>query len=86
MVNMRRTFVAGLSLQAAAFTFVVVAYAQRNDFSVEGVYINRSVGPEAGSSQVSAAATNGRWLVAAAVLVAASLACFVADARRAQSR
>jgi hypothetical protein len=64
---MIKSTVAGVAANIGSLVCIAVAYTKRDDLSVEGAYLNRSVGEPAYAGVVSS--STAPWLVAAAALV-----------------
>jgi hypothetical protein len=77
----RNAGVLGVVFQLVAFGCVVVAYAKRNDFTIEGAYFDRSTGSDASAVSVAWNGPIAPWLVAAGVLMLAALVAFAIDRR-----
>jgi hypothetical protein len=81
---MLRTSIAksGLMANAAALGCIVVAFVKRDQGTVEGAYLNRSVGGGSGDTFVVSTANLTPWLVAATILLVLGTAALLADSKR----
>ena len=77
----RHLFALAVIFQVAAFACVVVAYAKRNDFTLEGAYFDRATGPDASAVSVAWTGPIAPWLIAAGVLLVAALLAFLINRR-----
>jgi hypothetical protein len=76
-----RWFWIAVVLQLASLASVVVAYAKRNDVTIEGAYFDRAIGNATNDVSVTWQGPIAPWLIAAGILALAALAAFVLDRR-----
>ena len=72
----------GLLANALALACIVIAFAKRDQGTVEGAYLNRSVGGGSGDTFVVSTANLTPWLIAAAVLLILGTALLIVDSKR----